>query len=486
MSRPKAASCTIVIKLGTSSIVHEQTHQPLLGTLSSVVETVVYLRRTLGHKVILVSSGAIGVGLKRMDMDNKPKSLSGKQALAAIGQGRLIALWDNLFSQLEQPIAQILLTRGDIADRTRYLNAVNTLQELLCMGVIPIVNENDTVSVSEIKFGDNDTLSAVTSSMIHADYLFLLTDVDGLYTSNPRKDPNAKQIDVVTSVSEIRDQVSTSTLGSSLGTGGMETKLIAAEIATAAGVTTIITSSKKPENIIAITDYHNVTLLKSRPSSPALGTTKPNSSSPRPPHTVFTASSTPMRDLKSWTSHTLFPAGTVIVDAGAHAVLSKRESGGRLLAAGVIGVVGNFASGQAVRIAIAKNLPPSSSSHTQSQPSILESEPSSSRPRTFLLPGDASPTTESPGSTRPGTPGLLAVASLTSSVTSLEPLTRAGSLILNEDSFARVDSSAGPSGLEETKMDFIEVGRGLANYNSAQILKVKGLKRCVFSVSGVY
>jgi glutamate 5-kinase len=165
------------------------------------------------------------------------------QALAAIGQGRLIALWDNLFSQLEQPIAQVLLTRGDISDvsryvcqpvnnlihvqqKTRYLNAANTFKELLDMGVVPIVNENDTISVSvsrlppifrlirrilpeshqEIKFGDNDTLSAITSSMIHADYLFLLTDVDGLYTTNPRKDPNAKQIEVVNSISKIREE----------------------------------------------------------------------------------------------------------------------------------------------------------------------------------------------------------------------------------------------------------------------------------------
>ncbi|KAJ3530263.1 hypothetical protein NM688_g7734 [Phlebia brevispora] len=242
MARPRhGPSNTIVIKLGTSSIVHETTHQPLLSTLSSLVETVIELREH-GHKVVLVSSGAIGVGLKRMEMPSKPKSLSGKQALAAIGQGRLIALWDNLFGQFGQPIAQVLLTRGDISDRTRYLNAVNTFKELLHLGVVPIVNENDTVSVSEIKFGDNDTLSAITSSMIHADYLFLLTDVDSLYTANPRKDPSAKAIDVVSSISAIRSQVSTKTLGSSLGTGGMETKLIAAEIATAAGVTTIITS----------------------------------------------------------------------------------------------------------------------------------------------------------------------------------------------------------------------------------------------------
>ncbi|TCD64679.1 hypothetical protein EIP91_003793 [Steccherinum ochraceum] len=386
MARPRSGpSNTIVIKLGTSSIVHETTHQPLLSTLSAIVETVVYLR-TLGHKVILVSSGAIGVGLKRMEMASKPKSLSGKQALAAIGQGRLIALWDNLFGQLGQPIAQVLLTRGDISDRTRYLNAVNTFKELISLGVVPIVNENDTVSVSEIKFGDNDTLSAITSSMLHADYLFLLTDVDGLYTSNPRKDPNAKAIHTVTSIAAIRQQVSTTTLGSNLGTGGMETKLIAAEIATAAGVTTVITSSKDPKNILKIINYNNA--LRSGASTPLdvpSGRTSPTTPTPptaeaptpladasalpslgsgantpasladRPPHTLFKPAPIPLRDLKAWTSHTLHPSGSVVIDAGAHQVLSKRESGGRLLPAGVLAVRGAFASGQAVRILVRRD-----------------------------------------------------------------------------------------------------------------------------------
>ncbi|KAF8150443.1 glutamate 5-kinase [Mycena galopus ATCC 62051] len=446
--------CTIVIKLGTSSIVHEKTHQPLLSTLSSVVETVVALRRQ-GHKVVLVSSGAIGVGLKRMDMASRPKSLSGKQALAAIGQGRLIALWDNLFGQLEQPIAQVLLTRGDISDRTRYLNAVNTFKELLSMGVVPIVNENDTVSVSEIKFGDNDTLSAVTSSMIHADYLFLLTDVDGLYTSNPRKDPLAKQIEVVTSIADIRSQVSTTTLGSSLGTGGMETKLIAAEIATGAGVSTIICSSKKPENIFSIIEFH--TARKSAPGTPLSGASSGRTSPTldpavselgtptlvRPPHTMFTAAVLPMRDLKSWTSHTLFPAGSVIIDRGAHSVLSRRESGGRLLAVGVYGVIGAFASGQAVRIVIRRPVEGSGSDESAARiPAPLE--------------------------TRPTTPALVAASSMSSSITSLEPLSRSVSFA------SLVDAESKPLD-EVSEADVIEVGRGLANYNSAQILKVKGL-----------
>ncbi|RDB19374.1 putative glutamate 5-kinase [Hypsizygus marmoreus] len=472
--------CTIVIKLGTSSIVHETTHQPLLSTLSSVVETVVHLR-SQGHKVVLVSSGAIGVGLKRMEIANKPKNLSGKQALAAIGQGRLIALWDNLFGQLGQPIAQVLLTRGDISDRTRYLNAVNTFKELLSMGVIPIVNENDTVSVSEIKFGDNDTLSAITSSMIHADYLFLLTDVDGLYTSNPRKDPSAKQIEVVDSISAIRAEVSTTTLGSSLGTGGMETKLIAAEIATAAGVTTIILSSKRPENIFGVIQYYNRTSPKtSVPTTPresSSGRTSPTSrpestnasrsASPspivRPPHTVFIASLTPMRDLKSWTTHTLFPSGSVIIDAGAHHVLSRRESGGRLLAAGVVGVIGAFASGQAVRIVIRRQ-PEGSTSSEDIETAVKVAA---------YADGEAT--------TRPTTPTLGAASSLSSSVTSLEPLSRSTSSTALAESVSTTKTLQSPSEDDvvlverDVDLDVIEVGRGLANYNSAQISRVKGL-----------
>ncbi|KAF8894831.1 Aspartate/glutamate/uridylate kinase [Infundibulicybe gibba] len=443
MARPRHLPCTIVIKLGTSSIVHETTHQPLLSTLSSIVETVVNLR-SQGHKVVLVSSGAIGVGLKRMEIPSRPKSLSGKQALAAIGQGRLIALWDNLFSQLGQPIAQVLLTRGDISDRTRYLNAVNTFKELLSMGVVPIVNENDTVSVSEIKFGDNDTLSAITSSMIHADYLFLLTDVDGLYTTNPRKDPSAKQIQVVTSISAIRSQVSTTTLGSSLGTGGMETKIIAAEIATGAGVTTIITSSKRPENIFGIIEYHHRSVPKIGSAAPQGSTSGRNSpttksesmdasrsASPtltRPPHT-------------SWTSHTLFPSGTVIVDAGAHHVLSRRESGGRLLAA-------------AVRIAIKR------------QDNVSSQDAGTARATdAHVL-----------DLTRPSTPMLLAASSLSSSISSLDTLSRStSSLGHTEDPTITVPKSDSPGNTDINADDLIEVGRGLANYNSAQIIRVKGM-----------
>ncbi|TFK65711.1 glutamate 5-kinase [Pluteus cervinus] len=487
-------SSTIVIKLGTSSIVHETTHQPLLSTLSSVVETVVKLREQ-GHKVVLVSSGAIGVGLKRMNIPVRPKSLSGKQALAAIGQGRLIALWDNLFGQFEQPIAQVLLTRGDISERTRYLNAVNTFKELLSMGVVPIVNENDTVSVSEIKFGDNDTLSAITSSMIHADYLFLLTDVDGLYTSNPRKDPAARMIEVVESVSDIRSQVSTTTLGSSLGTGGMETKLIAAEIATGAGVTTIITSSKNPENIFKIIEYHSstrVVIPNPGPSAPeATEVAPPSDQIPatehsqsqlkplsidvpsiilvRPPHTVFTPSPTPLRDLKSWTRHTLSPSGSVIIDGGAHNVLNRRESGGRLLAAGVVGVLGAFASGQAVRIVIRSTIGVGGKGITAEEEKASYARAlEATRPSTPATGELGTPAAQIPESSSSILGDLLSQQSSLSddgAATATEPPLPSPSNVGPES--GRRDS------LAET--DVIEVGRGLANYNSAQIEKVKGL-----------
>ncbi|OAX33080.1 glutamate 5-kinase [Rhizopogon vinicolor AM-OR11-026] len=451
----------------------EETHQPLLSILSAVVETVVNLR-SYGHKVVLVSSGAIGVGLRTMDIPQRPKSLSKKQALAAIGQGRLIALWDNLFGQFDQRTAQVLLTRGDISDRTRYLNAVNTLRELLSMGVVPIVNENDTVSVSEIKFGDNDTLSAITSSMIHADYLFLLTDVDGLYTSNPRKDASAKKIDEVTSVASIRSQVSTSTLGSNLGTGGMETKLIAAEIATGAGVTTIIASSKQPSVIVDTIDYYAALKGTSLPSSGAaspvplsqkskqvdLDQVSTSLSLPRPPHTVFKPSSIPMRDLKAWTSHTLYPAGSVVIDSGAHVVLSRRESGGRLLPAGVLGVQGSFASGQAVRILVRRCV----------EGVLAEDE------------GIAPLTYSNVAATTPCTPVLEPGASLTASVASLDPLSRSGSSSsladdMTSDSQTVIDDETPliEKTYESDGWDCVEVGRGLANYNSAQISRVMGL-----------
>nr|XP_036584687.1 glutamate 5-kinase [Colletotrichum truncatum]KAF6794337.1 glutamate 5-kinase [Colletotrichum truncatum] len=363
--REGARPLTVVLKLGTSSIVDEQTHQPLLSILSLIVETAVKLRKD-GHRVVIVSSGAIGVGLLRMEMDRRPKHLSTLQALAAIGQCRLISLWDDLFGHFRQPVAQILLTRNDIADRTRYLNAQNTFNELLDLGVIPIVNENDTLAVSEIKFGDNDTLSAIAAGMVHADMLFLMTDVDCLYDKNPRTNPDAQAIEVVEDISSIQADVSTA--GSALGTGGMMTKIVAARLATSAGVTTVITRSSNPGNIVKIVRYiqaqqrHSLRFDNSDsehdstedPLSQSTASLRLDQSVAKPPlHTRFLPSSDPIRDRHFWMIHGLKPHGTIYIDSGAHSALLRKAG---LLPAGVLDVEGNFAQQEAVRLVVVDRL----------------------------------------------------------------------------------------------------------------------------------
>jgi glutamate 5-kinase len=338
-----------------------------LPILTLIVDTAVKLRQS-GHRVILVSSGAIGVGLRRMDVEKRPKHLAQLQGLAAIGQCRLMSLWDGLFQHMEQPIAQILLTKNDIADRTRYLNAQNTINSLLDMGVIPIVNENDTLAVSEIKFGDNDTLSAITAAMLHADYLFLMTDVDCLYDKNPRSNPDAKAIEVVEDISDIQADVSSA--GSSVGTGGMGTKLIAARLGTSAGVMVIITRSSNPGNILNIVNYlHVESCANSTTGSPSsepdeealvaastsLNLMAASGPSDGPPlHTRFLPSSDPIRDRHFWLLHTLNPHGTIYIDQGAHRALLGKAG---LLPVGVVDVEGNFAQHEPVRIVVVNRLP---------------------------------------------------------------------------------------------------------------------------------
>ncbi|PWY63898.1 putative glutamate 5-kinase, partial [Aspergillus heteromorphus CBS 117.55] len=345
-------------RIGTSSIVDENTHEPILSILTLIVETAAKLHRD-GHNVVLVSSGAVGVGLRRMDVDERPKYLPRIQALAAVGQCRLMSLWDGLFSHLRLPVAQILLTRNDIADRTQYINAQNTFAQLFDMGVIPIVNENDTLAVSEIKFGDNDTLSAITAAMVKADYLFLMTDVDCLYTANPRNNPDAQPIEVVTDISSLEADVSSA--GSSLGTGGMGTKIVAAKLGTSAGVTTIITKSSKPGNIHDIVNY----LQQTKQAIPAHSVTDEGDQSasqsnlhhPPPLHTRFIPSETPIQSRSFWLLHGLKPRGTIYIDNGAYSALQKKAS---LLPAGVLGVDGHFAQQEAVRLFVVGKVSPDS------------------------------------------------------------------------------------------------------------------------------
>ncbi|CAM9020443.1 hypothetical protein WICANDRAFT_84488 [Wickerhamomyces anomalus NRRL Y-366-8] len=357
----KSKSYTIVIKLGTSSLVDEKTKEPRLSTMSLIVETVVKLRRA-GHKVVIVSSGGIAVGLKTMGLDKRPKKLSQVQALAAIGQSKLIGRWDSLFGQLNQRIAQILITRNDISDWTQYKNAQNTMNELLSMGVVPIVNENDTLSVAEIKFGDNDTLSAITAALINADYLILMTDVDCLYTDNPRSNPEAKPILVVEDINELK--VNTSSGGSDVGTGGMTTKLIAAELATEAGTTTIIMKSSQPENMWKIVQHiqdHDVDYKDEDGNALELddvqtGELKELKLNDVPLHTRFIGKDKHVKNREFWMLHGLQTHGTIIIDKGAHSALTRSNKAG-LLPVGIIDVVGTFHDHECVSIKVGSRLP---------------------------------------------------------------------------------------------------------------------------------
>ncbi len=314
---------TIVIKIGTSSLTQPATGNLALSTIANLVEVLCQLRAT-GYQVILVSSGAVGVGCMRLGLSERPRTIALKQAIAAVGQGRLMRVYDDLFTSLQQPIAQVLLTRTDLVQRSRYVNAYNTFQELLRLGVIPVVNENDTVAVEELKFGDNDTLSALVASLVEADWLFLLTDVDRLYSADPRSHPDAKPITLVQHLDQLAElQVQTGDSRSGWGTGGMVTKITAAQIATGAGVRTVITQGRSPENILKI--------LQGEP----LGTQFE-------PHKSVTNAR------KRWIAHGVIPAGKLYLDSGA--VKAICQAGKSLLAAGIAEVEGEFQTQDAVQL----------------------------------------------------------------------------------------------------------------------------------------
>lgn len=315
-------SQTLVVKIGTSSLTQPETGFLALATIAQLVETLSRLRQQ-GYRVILVSSGAVGVGCARLGLTERPRTISMKQAVAAVGQGRLMRVYDDLFSSLQQPIAQVLLTRSDLVQRSRYVNAFRTFRQLLNLGVIPIVNENDTLAVDELKFGDNDTLSAMVASLVEADWLFLLTDVDRLYSADPRYNPDAQpitQVERIESLTELNVDVGDS---GTWGTGGMMTKIAAARIATTAGIRTVITEGRSPQNIVKVLQGE------------ALGT-------------QFLPQPQPVNARKRWIAHGLVPAGKLYLDQGAVNAICK--AGKSLLAAGITEIEGEFQRQDAVQL----------------------------------------------------------------------------------------------------------------------------------------
>ena len=245
----------IVIKIGTSTLAHPTGHLNIrrVEELCKIISDI----KNSGHEVIMVSSGAIGMGVGKLGLRSRPEDIPTKQAAAAVGQCELMYTYDKLFSEYNHTVAQLLITGDDVQNETRHSNFSNTLNRLLELGVLPIINENDTVSTKEIVIGDNDTLAAIVAESVKADKLILLSDIDGLYTADPHNDPNAQLIPVIHSIDESVMALAGGSNGNQ-GTGGMVTKLQAARICTSCGCDMIIANGSCPTNLYDILDGKSV------------------------------------------------------------------------------------------------------------------------------------------------------------------------------------------------------------------------------------
>jgi glutamate 5-kinase len=311
----------IVVKVGSGLITSpgQGPSAAVITRLAGDLAALVKERR----EVALVTSGAIATGVARLQLPARPRSIPEKQAAAAVGQARLMWYYEQAFKKHDIPVGQVLLTRQDISDRGRYLNARNTLLALLELGVLPIVNENDTVAVDEIKVGDNDNLAALVAHLIDADLLVLLTDVDGLYTGDPRRDRTARRLETVEAVTEdIQRLVFDATTRVSVG--GMSTKLEAAQKAGASGIPMVIASGREPG------------ILQRLLKGEDLGT-------------YFQPRDDRLAARKRWIAFAVPPQGRLVVDAGAKKALTER--GKSLLPSGVAEVDGDFPAGAVVALA---------------------------------------------------------------------------------------------------------------------------------------
>lgn len=249
----------IVIKVGSSTLTHPETGAMNLTKMERLVRILADIRNS-GRDVVLVSSGAIAVGRKAMNITERPKEQDLKQACAAIGQSRLMMVYQRLFAEYNKITAQVLITKDTMIQDTMRRNARSTFMKLLEMGTIPVVNENDTVATDEIEFGDNDTLSAIVAALIHADLLIILSDQDGFFTADPRKDPDAKLVEEITFITDELETMAGGA-GSDVGTGGMAAKVSAARIANDAGADMVIANGNDMNNITRVLEGQNVGTL---------------------------------------------------------------------------------------------------------------------------------------------------------------------------------------------------------------------------------
>ncbi|KAF0207424.1 MAG: hypothetical protein FD171_1754 [Actinobacteria bacterium] len=311
---------TIVVKVGSSTVTGAdgRVSREFLGTL---LDQIVSLREE-GYLVALVSSGAIAAGLEALALMSRPKDMPTVQATAAVGQVRLIETYAELAAERGMSVGQVLFTRQDVSHRQQYLNASHTLERLLEMGVLPIVNENDTTAVDEIRFGDNDYLAALVGIMLHADAVVLLTDIEGLYDTDPRQDSAARLVEVV---EELTDELLAAAggTGSLIGSGGMATKLEAARALMDAGIPLVVCDGRR-ENVVV------------------------DAVAGKPVGTLFAGGKAAMKGRKLWLAYAGRAVGSIAIDAGAKEALCLR--GGSLLPAGVVDVSGSFVVGDAVTL----------------------------------------------------------------------------------------------------------------------------------------
>lgn len=314
---------TLVIKIGTTLLSGDRPFDGRL--LECVIKDLAKLKRERGLNILIVSSGAIGCGMNTLGLKQRPKILPLKQAVAAVGQARLMHYYEVLFDQYGKGLktAQVLLTASDLDDRQTYLNVRNTIETLFDLKeVIPVVNENDSTATDELKFGDNDTLAAKIAAKIDADLLIILSDIDGLYDKNPTKDPSASLVPYVENVTEEIERLAGDTT-TQTSTGGMRTKLTAARIACAAGLPVVIANGRRAHVV-------------------------PDILSGKAPLTLFAASTEVLSHRKRWIAFGRKITGTLYVDEGARDAIVRR--GKSLLPAGVTRVEGNFRAGSAVKV----------------------------------------------------------------------------------------------------------------------------------------
>jgi glutamate 5-kinase len=319
MKQQWANSRRIVVKIGSALLVDSASGALKSEWLASLADDIAALKAE-GREVILVSSGAIALGRRVLGLPRGPLKLDESQAAAAVGQIDLAHAYEDMLRARGVVAAQLLLTFGDTEERRRYLNARSTVETLLRLGAVPVVNENDTVATAEIRYGDNDRLAARVASMASADCLVLLSDIDGLYTAPPQIDPTAKRLDVVPAITPDIEAMA-GDVGSELSRGGMVTKIEAAKVAVSAGCHMVITLGKTLRPLSALADGAACTW--------------------------FLADSSPAAARKRWIAGTLAPKGVLTIDQGAKAALAAGRS---LLAAGVVRVEGEFGRGDAVTI----------------------------------------------------------------------------------------------------------------------------------------